>query len=266
MIAGAAAKVLVALAALSTIVALLASAGAAPGTTDDRRSGFDSMSPALQAMQVDETANPGLLWVDEGEALWSSKSGSRQRACASCHGDASDSMRGVAARYPAFDAKSGRPLALAGRINACRVRYQDAPKLDADDETMLALEAYVARQSRGLPLAPPDDARLAPDRARGEAIWRRPMGQFAMSCAQCHDGYAGRRLAGSVVPQAHPTGYPIYRLEWQTLGSLTRRVRGCMTGVRAEPFDDGAPELVQLELYLKQRAAGLPVEMPAVRP
>ena len=69
-----------------------------------------------------------------------------------------------------------------------------------------------------------------------------------------------------MIPQAHPTGYPIYRLEWQGLGSLQRRLRDCMSGVRAEPFAFDAPELVELELYLMQRAAGMRLETPAVRP
>ena len=37
----------------------------------------------------------------------------------------------------------------------------------------------------------------------------------------------------AVIPQAHPTGYPIYRLEWQGLGSLQRRLRNCLVGMRA---------------------------------
>ncbi len=50
------------------------------------------------------------------------------------------------------------------------------------------------------------------------------------------------------------------------MGSLTRRLRNCMAGVRAEPFAAGAPEWVELELYLAQRARGMPIETPAVRP
>ena len=249
------------------ILASLWCAGAtSSGTPDGRRSGFDSMTPALRAMQEDDTANPGLLWVQDGETLWSAPTGPQRRACAACHDDATKSMRGVAARYPAWDERTGGPIGLAGRINACRVRHQDAAPLERDSATLLALEAYVGRQSRGLPLAPPDDARLDPHRARGEATYRRPMGQLGLSCAQCHDRYAGGRLAGSVIPEAHPTGYPIYRLEWQTLGSFTRRIRGCMTGVRAEPFADDAMELLELELYLMRRATGLPMDIPAVRP
>jgi len=69
-----------------------------------------------------------------------------------------------------------------------------------------------------------------------------------------------------VIPQAHPTGYPIYRLEWQALGSLQRRLRACISGVRAEPYDYEAGELVDLELFLMWRARGMTIETPAVRP
>ena len=76
----------------------------------------------------------------------------------------------------------------------------------------------------------------------------------------------GRRLAGALIPQAHPTGYPLYRLEWQDLGSLQRRLRNCLTGVRAQPFSQGAPEYIELELFLMARAKGMAMETPAVRP
>ena len=66
--------------------------------------------------------------------------------------------------------------------------------------------------------------------------------------------------------KAHPTGYPLYRLEWQSLGSLQRRLRACITGIRAQAYDYGAPELVELELYLMSRARGMAMEAPAVRP
>jgi sulfur-oxidizing protein SoxA len=40
----------------------------------------------------------------------------------------------------------------------------------------------------------------------------------------------------------------------------------CITGVRTQGCDYGAPELVELELYLMSRAQGMPIETPAVRP
>ena len=121
-------------------------------------------------------------------------------------------------------------------------------------------------QSRGLPIAPSKDARLAPFLARGDALYHQRMGQLELSCAQCHDERAGGRLGAAPIPQGHATGYPIYRLEWQAMGSLGRRLRGCMTGVRAEPFASNGVEMTELELYLAQRALGMPLETPAVRP
>lgn len=247
-------------------VAGACSTGTADRPADTRRSGAAFMSPATQAMQRDDTLNPAMLWVQEGEALWKAAAGPAQRSCAGCHGEAPHSMRGVAARYPALDRAAMRPLNLSQRIAQCRTQRQQAPAFAPESEALLSLETYVALQSRGMPVAPPADAALAPWRERGKARFQQRIGQLDFSCAQCHDDNAGKRLAGSPIPQAHPTGYPIYRLEWQGMGSLQRRLRNCMTGVRAEPFAFGADELVELELYLAQRAAGMAMETPAVRP
>jgi sulfur-oxidizing protein SoxA len=247
------------------IVCLFAAAAAAQ-TADKRRSGFEDMSPQSQALQKDDTANPGMLWVLDGEALWGTKAGRADKSCADCHQDATVSMKGVAARYPAFSAGHNRPLDLQGRINACRETKQQATPFAPESKELLALSAYVGRQSRGMPIAPAEDPRLVPFRARGEALYNRRIGQLNFSCANCHEDNAGQKLASAVIPQGHPTGYPLYRLEWQNLGSLQRRFRGCLVGVRAEPFPYGAEEYVELELFLMSRAKGMTVETPAVRP
>ena len=56
------------------VAAALAMAGAA-AAQDARRSGFEDMGPDTQAMQKDDTANPGMLSALEGEALWSAPAG-----------------------------------------------------------------------------------------------------------------------------------------------------------------------------------------------
>jgi sulfur-oxidizing protein SoxA len=248
------------------LLTLTASAFAGEIALADRRSGYDLMGRELRAMQDDDTANPGMLWVLEGAALWKRRTGTAGRACVDCHGEASVSMKGVAAHHPAFDAAKQRPVSLEQRINNCRVDRQEAPPLAYESRELLALSAYVARQSRGLPIAVTIDDRMRPFLDAGRAIYERRQGQLNLACSQCHDDNWGRQLAGNVIPQAHPTGYPLYRLEWQSLGSLQRRLRGCLTGIRAEPYDYGAPELVDLELYLMWRARGMTMDAPAVRP
>jgi len=230
----------------------------------ERRSGYDTMGRDTKAMQDDDMANPATLWVLEGEALWNAR-GANAKSCADCHGDASSSMKGVAARYPAFDAKRDAPIDLAQRINICRSERQNATPFRFESRELLALTAFVARQSRGMPIEA-SDARMKPFVDAGRQMFHERLGQLNLSCAQCHDDNWGRQLAGSVIPQAHPTGYPIYRLEWQSLGSLQRRLRNCLFGMRAEPYDYGAPETIALESFLMWRARGMPMDAPAVRP
>jgi sulfur-oxidizing protein SoxA len=226
------------------------------------------MGPGTRAMQDDDTQNPGMLSVLEGGAAWARKAAAAGRACADCHGDARESMKGVAARYPKFDDKTGRPIDLEGRIARCRVERQEAPPLARESRELLALTTYVANQSRGMPVEDmvAADARLRPFLDAGRALFERRQGQIDLSCAQCHDDNWGKSLAGNPIPQGHPTGYPIYRLEWQSVGSLQRRLRNCLIGMRAETYEYGAPEYVDLALYLMWRARGMKIETPGVRP
>jgi sulfur-oxidizing protein SoxA len=235
-------------------------------TAQPQQASSDYLGPQTRAMQEDDSLNPGMLWVLEGEALWEAPAGTSGRSCADCHGAAEQSMRGVAARYPAFDADAQAPITLDGRIQRCRREHQGAEPLPPESDDRLALLAFVAHQSRGLPVAVPDDDRLRPALAHGRALFERRQGQLDLSCADCHDRHPGQRLGGSMIPPAHPTGYPVYRLEWQALGSLQRRLRNCMIGVRAEPYPYDSRDYAELELYLMSRAQGLPLETPGVRP
>ena len=252
-------------AALLAVLALAATVARAEIPEAERRSGYHDMGPSVQAMQDDDAANPGTLWLLQGEALWDRRQGTAAKSCADCHGAASG-LAGVAARYPAFSGVSSRPIDLEQRINLCRTDNQKADAWAYESRELLSVSAYVARQSRDLPIAPPADPRLAPFLAAGADLFARRQGQLNLSCAQCHDDNHGKKLAAATIPQAHPTGYPIYRLEWQSLGSLKRRLRNCLIGMRAEPYVYGAPEYVDLELYLMSRARGMPLEAPGVRP
>ena len=232
----------------------------------ERKSGYQFLARETRAMQDDDTANPGMLWVLDGEALWNRKVGKANKSCADCHNDASTSMKGVAARYPAFNEAANRPIDLEQRINICRTDQQNATPLLFESNEMLALAGFVGRQSRGMPIAVSDDERTKPFIQAGRAMFERRQGQLNLSCAQCHDDNWGAKLAGVSVPQGHPTGYPLYRLEWQAMGSLQRRLRNCLIGMRAQAYTFGAPEYVNLELFLMWRARGMAIETPAVRP
>jgi sulfur-oxidizing protein SoxA len=232
----------------------------------ERRSGYDQMSAASKAMQDDDTSNPATLAVLDGETLWNRKAGDSGKACADCHGDAAQSMRGVSARYPAFSPAKGRPIDIEQRVNLCRPGNQKAAALPHESRELRARTVYVGRQSRGMPIDVANDERTKSFVANGARLYSARQGQLNLSCRNCHDDNWGQKLAGVPLVQGHPNGYPLYRLEWQSVGSLQRRLRNCLIGMRAEPYAYGADEYVDLELFLMWRARGMTVETPAVRP
>ena len=229
------------------------------------RSGITFAGADVRAMQADEVATPGLLWVERGEKLWNAAAGTSGKSCASCHGAAPSSMHGVAAHYPKFDADAGAVLDLDARIADCRTRRQQAPALARESDDLLALTAYVAYQSRGVPLAVAIDGPARSAFERGREFYAQRHGQMNLGCTHCHDQSWGKRLLGETISQGHGTGFPAYRLEWQGLGSLQRRLRACLFGIRAEMPPPGAPELTARELYLAWREQGLLIEAPGVR-
>ncbi len=260
-----------AVAGAARVLTVLAAFAAAAATAQPRvlslgelRSGITFDGADVRAMQADDLANPGFLWVGSGEKLWNAAAGAEQRSCASCHGDARTSMRGVAARYPRYDEAAGL-LDLEARIGRCRVEGQKAAPWARESEELLAVTTFVAFQSRGLPLAVSIDGPARAAFERGRAFYETRHGQMNLACAQCHDANWGKRLLNETISQGHGNAFPVYRLEWQTMGSLQRRIRACLFGIRAEMPPPGAPELTDVELYLAWRAQGLPLETPGVR-
>jgi L-cysteine S-thiosulfotransferase len=229
------------------------------------KQGSEFAGAEVRAMQADEFANPGMLWVARGERLWREPAGRDGKACASCHGEAPVSMKGVATRYPQVDTPSSQLVNIAGRVNLCRERHQHAEALALESEPLLALTAYVTYQSRSLPMSVQVDGEAATHFKRARERYYRRVGQMNLSCAHCHERNWGRTLFNETVSQGHGTGWPGYRLEWQNFGSLQRRLRACYSGLRAEMPEYGSRELVELELFLAWRATGLPIETPGVR-
>jgi len=254
---------LAALACSSLLV--VSNAFAAPdGSGNKKQSSYELMSPENKAMQDDPSLNPAMFWVAEGDSLWQTKVGTQNKACTSCHGEVKKSMRGIATQYPKM--MKGKLQTLEGQINQCRVAEQGAQALAYESKELLSLTALVALQSKGMPIVVNQNSQNREELKKGRQWFNERIGQLNLSCAQCHEDRSGLKLGGSLIPQGHPNAYPIYRLEWQTLGSLQRRLRNCMSGVRAQQFEYGSSEMAQLELFLMWRARGMPLEAPGVRP
>ena len=234
---------------------------------ENPKSGYYYQSTEEQALQDDKFANPGFLWVDEGKALF--EDDRQHPSCASCHAEQSnlrkESWQTAATRYPAFDSQMNRVITLEERINHCRSTHQNLPPLDWETRELLALTAFVANRAQGVPIAIQVTDQNQESLRRGAAYYNLRKGQLNLACRHCHEQNPGRMLRGDRLSEGLPTGYPAYKLEWQDLGSLQRRLRDCDIGVRAQPHPYGAQVYADLELYLKLRGNQLQIDTPAVR-
>ncbi|WP_371395717.1 sulfur oxidation c-type cytochrome SoxA [Fretibacter rubidus] len=218
------------------------------------KSGYAFLTADTQALQDDDFSNPGLLWAERGAAMFA-------QDCQACH--SADAMTGIAATFPKM--KDGKLINLEGQINQCRVELMNTTPLPYESDALLSLTTFVANKSKGLPISVDITGPAAEFYSAGRDYFYTRRGQFNLSCAQCHNNHWGQKLRGDTVSQGHGNGFPAYRFEWESVGSLHRRLSDCDLGVRAEPRALGSDDYLNLELYLAARAQGLTVETPAVR-
>jgi sulfur-oxidizing protein SoxA len=253
-------------ASVPILVALLA---AMPGlqapVAGEAVSGYDYLQPDMQAMQDDLYANPGMLVVEQGEALFSTP-GQNGKSCADCHGE--DGARLDAkhiARYPVYSEELKQAVTLHGQIQRCWKERLGNPPISYRDEELLSLESYVRYLARGEPVNVDTSGELAPYFEAGRELFHQRFGQVDIACHQCHDYHAGQMFRGQVLSQGQTNGFPVYRFTEGQVTGLQERITQCLTKLRAEPFAEDSPEYLDLEVYLSARSNGLRIETPAIR-
>lgn len=235
-----------------------------------RQSGYLYLDAEIRALQDDDALNPGLDALALGKTLWETVEGAENHSCAECHKDAEERMWRIAAGYPKYEQPKypeiGVIIGLEERINQMRVEKMKAAPFAYESEELLALTAYVAFQSRDLPVlvALTGDAEVFLD--RGQELYEKRRGVLFLSCANCHEQRIGGNWGDDLVTEGQTNGFPTFRLRWDSLGSVQRQIRWCNELIGATPFAYGSDDMLDLQFYLRYRGRGLPVETPAVRP
>lgn len=227
-------------------------------------SGWRFRSDETQSLETDDFENPAMVAVEYGIELWDTPAGTSNKSCADCHGDV-ESLKGLRANMPRWNAEKGKPESLEHIINASIVEHQGADKWKWESAEMLAMTALIGMQSRGMPMTVQTDGPMAEWIDKGKDLYYTRVGQLDMACSNCHEDNYGNMIRADHLSQGHINGFPTYRFKWQGLGSLHRRFSGCMKNIRAEPFKRGSDEFVALEAYLASRGSGLGIETPSVR-
>ena len=228
-------------------------------------SGNAFLPPGLRKLQDESATSPIALWLDRGRALWDDSIAGR--SCRSCHGNV-ESLKNSAPTFPRLTSDGARLVNLEDQIIACSARAgRSALKPENDD--VLALSAALHDVAKGMPI----DVRPAAGQAaqwqslldQGAQRFATRLGRMNLACVHCHEQNVGRQMRTDVVSPGHPTGFPVYRMGWQKIGSIDRRLRACYSGVQAVLPPPGAAELRELELYLKVRANGMLIDGPSIR-
>ena len=254
--------------AMSASLALWATPPAAQTQSwpdNPKLSGNAFLPPGLRKLQEESATSPIALWLDRGRALWAGGSGGT--SCQSCHKGV-ETLKNSAPTFPRLAGNGARLINLEDQIVACSARSGRAQaKLEDDD--VLALSAVLHDVAKGLPIdVRPDSGQAAQWQAllgQGAQRFATRIGRMNLACVHCHEQNVGRQMRTDVVSPGHPTGLPVYRMGWQKLGSIDRRLRACYSGVQAVLPPPGAAELLELELYLKVRASGMPIDGPSIR-
>lgn len=232
---------------------------------DEVISGWVFRSDETQVLQMDDFDNPGMIFVDQAMEEWNKVDGSEGKSCASCHEDVETSMKGVRAVYPKWNESAGEVRTLVNQINDCRENQMGAEKWKNTGGKIVAMEALISLQSRGMPVNVAIDGPVKETWEKGKELYYTRTGQLELSCANCHEDNYGNMIRADHLSQGNINGFPTYRFKWQGLGSLHRRFKGCMENIRAEGYKRGSDEFLALEAYLTWRGAGLGIETPSVR-
>ena len=90
--------------------------------------------------------------VEKGRELWvSPELGTNGVACAQCHPNAANTHPET---YPKFQKQLGKVIALREMINWCLRNPLEGKPLALDDPRMVAMEAYIAYERRGVKMDP----------------------------------------------------------------------------------------------------------------
>lgn len=212
-----------------------------------------------------EELPPYEIAVDEGETLMNQRL-ANGKTLLSCFGN---NAAGVAAKYPYFDLEKGAVITIPLAVNNCLIESGEKP-LPYGQGPLASIVAYLASMSRGLPINVEDPSKhpaALNAYNKGKHFYYARRGKMNLSCAHCHVDYAGRSLRGNILGPGlgQVSHFPVYRSKWGNVGTLHRRIGGCLKQMVAKPFEPQSEEYRNLEFFMTYMSNGLTWNGPGVR-
>lgn len=201
--------------------------------------------------------------VDAGKELYEKKF-ANGKSFKDCFPD--PTIRG---EYPKFDGKKKEVHTLSMAINKCLKDNSEKP-WKVTKGNMTDLQAYFAFSSKekGKKVHIVIDSKEASEAyERGKQEYYTQRGYLNLSCANCHVQGAGKRVRNEYLSPLFGavTHFPVYRLKWQGLGTLERRIEGCEKNQGENPHKPGSTWQNEMIYFMSYMSNGLPVDGPDIR-
>lgn len=198
--------------------------------------------------------------IDAGEELYNDTKGLKQ-----CFPEPIE----AAVNYPKFDDKKGEVITLSVAINDCLKQNGQKPWKMTKGK-MADLEAYFASSAR-------DEEKVINVKIQskaaqeayeaGKKYYYSQRGYLKLSCATCHVQGAGQKVRSEYMSSllGHTTHFPVYRLKWEGLGTLERRVKGCIKDEGQKPPKLDSNDMKNLIYFISYMSNGMKIDGPDVR-
>ena len=196
--------------------------------------------------------------IDNGKELYEKTPGMKK-----CFPDPA-----VAGDYPKFVKGKGVVTLSSAVVDCAKANKQKGWKLTKGKTA--DLEAYFANASKekGKKVNIVIDSKEAAEAyERGKKEYYAQRGYLQLSCATCHVQGAGQRVRNEKLSPlfGHVTHFPVYRLKWQGLGTLERRIKGCNKNQGETPHKPGSAWTKEMLYFMGYMSNGLPVDGPDIR-
>ncbi len=196
--------------------------------------------------------------IDEGKELYEKEKGIKE-----CFPDPA-----IAGEYPKF-VKGKGVVTLTSEIVSC-AKKNNLKGWGFTKGKTAKLEAYFAFSSKekGKKVNIAINSKEAAEAyERGKKAYYSQRGYLKLSCATCHVQGAGQRVRNEYISPltGATTHFPVYRLKWEDLGTLERRVKGCNKDQGENPHKPDSNWMKEILYFMAYMSNGLPVDGPDIR-
>lgn len=228
--------------------------------------------------------NPAELMEMQGEELWTTKRGPKGASLEQCDlGLGTGKVAGAYAQLPRWFKDADRVQDLEARLAWCMVRLQGFKHEEVvakpyseqgqPPTDMEALSAWIAGQSRGVPVAVPQKhAKEKKAYELGQQLFNYRAGPYDFSCATCHSQPDKRirmqtlpnLLDGKSARSAFST-WPGYRISQGALRTIEWRMGDCARQQRLPQLVFTSDAAIALITYMGVQAKGEPMAAPGLK-